>query len=217
MTTQTSAEPCVFVVDDDRSILAAFSRLLGAAGYKVRTYSSPSDFLASHDSAIPGCALFDVGMSEMDGLTLQERLLNEGIDRPVIFVTGQDDLRNGIRAMKAGAMDYLSKPVQEEALLQAVGNAMELDRAARHERTEIASLIQRVEDLTPREREVMAHVVRGRLNKQIASDLGVVEKTVKVHRARVMEKMQVRSVAALVQIADRLASSGLDLETEDKL
>jgi FixJ family two-component response regulator len=216
MTAQPLPEPCVFVVDDDRSILTAFSRLLGAAGYKVRTYSSPADFLAAHDSTVPGCALFDVGMSEMDGLALQERLHHEGVDRPVIFVTGQDDLRNGIRAMKAGAMDYLSKPVQEEALLQAVGNAVELDRVARHERMEIASLTQRIEDLTPREREVMVHVVHGRLNKQIANDLGVVEKTVKVHRARVMEKMQVRSVAALVQIADRLAKSGFDLNAMDR-
>jgi len=211
MTVQTSLEPCVFVVDDDRSILSAFSRLLGAAGYKVRAYSSAADFLAAHDSAVPGCALFDVGMGEMDGLMLQEQLHKEGVERPVIFVTGQDDLRNGIRAMKAGAMDYLSKPVQEAALLEAVGNAIELDRSARCERIEIAALRQRIDELTPREREVMAHVVRGRLNKQIANDLGVVEKTVKVHRARVMEKMQVRSIAALVHVADRLNKAGIEI------
>jgi FixJ family two-component response regulator len=211
VTAQSPPEPCVFVVDDDFSVLTAFSRLLGAAGYKVRTYSSPQDFLAAHDSEVPGCALFDVGMSGMDGLALQERLNHEGVERPVIFVTGQDDLRSGIRAMKAGAMDYLSKPVQEEALLKAVGTAMEIDRETRRERFEVSALLMRVEELTPREREVMIHVVRGRLNKQIANDLGVVEKTVKVHRARVMEKMQVRSVAALVQIVDRLRKSGVEL------
>jgi FixJ family two-component response regulator len=114
--------------------------------------------------------------------------------------------------MKAGAMDYLSKPVQEAALLAAVGSAIELDRTTRSDRLEIEALSQRVAELTPREREVMAHVVRGRLNKQIANDLGVVEKTVKVHRARVMEKMQVRSIAALVHVADRLKKSGIDFD-----
>jgi FixJ family two-component response regulator len=212
MTVQSSSEPCVFVVDDDRSILNAFSRLLGAAGYKVQAYSSPADFLAAHDSAVPGCALFDVRMNDMDGLALQEHLQHEGVDRPIIFVTGQDDLRTGIRAMKAGAMDYLSKPVQESALLAAVGNAMELDRETRRERMELEVLGRRIAELTPREREVLAHVVRGRLNKQIANDLGVVEKTVKVHRARVMEKMQVRSVAALVHVTDRLKKSGIDVD-----
>lgn len=211
MMAATAPEPCVFVVDDDKSILAAFSRLLGSAGYKVRTFSSPADFLAAHDRAAPGCALLDVSMGEMDGLALQHRLLQDGVDRPVIFVTGQDGLQNGIRAMKAGAMDYLSKPVDDEALLAAVDRAMALDREKRREHAKILALRRKLDDLTPREREVMAHVVRGRLNKQIANDLNVVEKTVKVHRARVMEKMQVRSVAALVQITGRLTAAGVEL------
>ncbi|HEX4860191.1 MAG TPA: response regulator [Rhizomicrobium sp.] len=208
MTPTNGPDPCVFLVDDDCSILAAFSRLLGSAGYKVRAFSSPADFLAAHDRAMPGCALLDVGMIEMDGLALQRLLRQEGVDRPVIFVTGQDDLQSGISAMKNGAMDYLSKPVGDEALLAAVGKAIALDCEARRERGEVAALRALFDTLTPREREVMMLVVRGRLNKQIANDLGVVEKTVKVHRARVMEKMRVRSVAALVQIAGRLAGAG---------
>ena len=209
MGVQTSSEPCIFVVDDDRSVLNAFSRLLGAAGYRVRAFSSPNAFLAEHDPSVPGCALLDVGMDEIDGLSLQERLHLNGVRRPVIFVTAQDDITSGIRAMKAGALDYLTKPVQEQALLEAVGAAIEIDRKARQEGMEIAALTRLAEQLTTREREVMTHVVRGRLNKQIAHDLGIVEKTVKVHRARVMEKMQVRSVAALVQIVERLKASNL--------
>lgn len=200
----THITPCVFVVDDDRNILKAFSRLLGTAGYAVRTFDSPKEFLAHHDPAVPGCALFDVGMSEIDGLSLQEHMVSEGNTRPIIFVTGCDNVEAGVRAMKAGAVDYLTKPVQDEALLAAVGTAIETDLKAACARREIAELHARHNQLTPREREVMSSVIRGRLNKQIANDLGIVEKTVKVHRARVMEKMQVRSVAALVHAAERM-------------
>jgi FixJ family two-component response regulator len=202
-------KPRVFVVDDDHSILTAMSRLLGLAGYDVETYASPDDFLARHDPHAPGCALLDVGLGEVDGLTLQNALSEREPERPIIFLTGCDDVRTGIRAMKAGAIDYLTKPVQEAALLAAIEKAMEADRVSRRARDESAQVVHRLEQLTPREREVMAHVVRGRLNKQIANDLGIVEKTVKVHRARVMEKLGVRSVAALVQSVLRLdAASG---------
>lgn len=204
----TPLDPCIFLVDDDRSVLSAFSRLLGAAGYRVHAFSSPRDFLAEHDVSVPGCALLDVGMDEIDGLSLQESLHRLGSRRPVIFITGQDDVASGVRAMKAGALDYLTKPVEERVLLDTVDAALALDRERRCEEAEMAALGHRAGRLTAREREVMAEVVRGRLNKQIAHDLGIVEKTVKVHRARVMEKMQIRSVAELVLIVQRLKLSG---------
>jgi FixJ family two-component response regulator len=199
MSVRQEIKPRVFVVDDDHSILTAMSRLLGLAGYDVETYDSPGDFMARHDPQAPGCALLDVGLGEVDGLALQLALSEREPLRPIIFLTGCDDVHTGVQAMKAGAIDYLTKPVHEAALLAAVEKAVEADRQSRRQRDESAHVVQRLEQLTPREREVMAHVVRGRLNKQIANDLGIVEKTVKVHRARVMEKLGVRSVAALVQ------------------
>jgi len=198
---------CIFVVDDDRSVLTALSRLLTTAGYHVRTFESPRSFLAAHDPEVPGCALLDVGMAEVDGLALQDILTRSGHTRPIIFITGNDDVKTSVRAMKAGALDYLTKPVQDTALLAAVESAIGADIEARRTRGERDGLKSRYAQLTPREREVMALVTRGRLNKQIAADLGIVEKTVKVHRARVMEKMGVRSVAALVHIAEKLASA----------
>lgn len=198
------SQPCVYIVDDDRKILVALSRLLTATGYQVRTFDSPNAFLAEHDPEAPGCALLDVGMGEVDGLALQDILLRDGRSRPIIFLTGHDDAKTGVRAMKAGAIDYLTKPVQDTDLIAAVQNALDADMKARAAGAELAELHRKLELLTAREAEVMAQIVRGRLNKQIAFDLGIVEKTVKVHRARVMEKMDVRSVAALVHIAETL-------------
>jgi FixJ family two-component response regulator len=198
----------VYVVDDDPHILSAFRRLLETVGYKVATYLSPTEFLAGHDPVLPGCALLDVGMTELSGLETQEKLLALGDTRPVIFVTGHDDVRTGILAMKGGARDYLIKPVSDEILLAAVEVAVEADMVASRERVQLAELARHWQSLTQREREVMTHVVRGRLNKQIAGDLNIVEKTVKVHRARVMEKMGVRSVAGLVHIAEWLERAG---------
>jgi len=200
----TSQESCVYIVDDDRAVLTALSRLLSSAGYRVRAFESPREFLHEHDPDVPGCALLDIGMAELDGLTLQERLHCGDGDRPIIFITGRDDAQTGVRAMKAGALDYLVKPVQDVDLLSAVANAIETDLDARRKRSELVRLHRLFDELTPREVEIMRHVIRGRLNKQIAFDLGIVEKTVKVHRARVMEKLQVRSVAELVSIAQRL-------------
>jgi len=196
--------PQIFVVDDDPSVLTALKRLLNSAGFSTRTFLSPLDFLSAHDPDVPGCAVIDVGMDKMSGIVLQERLMLGDSPRPIIFLTGCDDVRVSVQAMKAGALDYLSKPVSDHDLLTAVENAIELDRKARAHRGENAELRRRYDSLTTREREVMAQIVRGRLNKQIAFDLGIVEKTAKVHRGRVMEKMQVRSVAALVRIAERL-------------
>ena len=204
MSDHETAAPCVYIVDDDRSVLNAMSRLLTVSGYFVRAFDSPQDFLAQHDPGIPGCALLDIGMDEVDGLALQEALRRAETARPIIFITGRDDVRTSVRAMKAGAIDYLTKPVTDTTLLAAVETAIATDRKVRREQAEIAALRERFSGLTERETEVMTHVVRGRLNKQIAFDLGIVEKTVKVHRARIMEKLGVRSVAALVHIADRL-------------
>jgi FixJ family two-component response regulator len=198
------ARSTVYVVDDDRSILRAFSRLLGSAGYEVRIFDTPTEFLREHDSSVPGCAILDVRMEEIDGLGIQDRLRQQGSTRPVIFVTSCDDVRTSVHAMKAGALDFLSKPVQEPDLLAAVKSAVEQDLRTRQERDEVQELRHRLERLTTREREVMDQVVKGRLNKQIAEDLAIVEKTVKVHRARVMAKMGIRSAAALVHIANRL-------------
>jgi FixJ family two-component response regulator len=201
---QAATTPQVFVVDDDPSILVALKRLLNSAGFAAQTFSSPREFLAAHDPEIPGCALIDIGMDELSGMELQEKLVLGENPRPIIFVTGCDDVRISVQAMKAGALDFLSKPVMDTVLLAAVENALEIDRSARQSRLEIDDLRRRYETLTPRERQVMAQILRGRLNKQIAYDLGIVEKTAKVHRGRVMEKMEVRSVAALTHIAERL-------------
>lgn len=198
----------IYVVDDDPQILTAFRRLLEIEGYNVATFESPIAFLEAHDPNLPGCALLDVGMTELSGLATQQQLMALGDSRPVIFVTGHDDVPTSVLAMKGGARDYLIKPVPDDVLLAAVANAVTADLSAHQSRMEIANLARRLDSLTPREREVMTHVVRGRLNKQIAGDLDIVEKTVKVHRARVMEKMGVRSVAGLVHIAERLEMAG---------
>jgi FixJ family two-component response regulator len=192
----------VFLVDDDRSILSAYTRLLRTAGYEVEAFESSREFLAKHDPAIPGCAVLDIRMNEMDGLALQEQLSADGSPRPIIFITGCDDVRTGVKALKAGAADYLTKPVDGRDLIAAVESAMATDRKNRTHRAELETIQRRYDRLSARERQVMWEVVRGRLNKQIANDLGIVEKTAKVHRARVMEKMQVRSVAALVHLIE---------------
>jgi FixJ family two-component response regulator len=196
--------PCVYIVDDDPRVLTALSRLLSSAGYKVRTFSSPVEFLRDHDPDQPGCAILDITMSEIDGLTLQEQLLRDESRRPVIFLTGRDDAGAGVRAMKAGALDYFTKPVQDSGLLNAVAAGIEADFRLRQQRSQLLELQRLYNRLTPREVEVLRLVVRGLLNKQIAFELGIVEKTVKVHRAHVMQKLQVHSVAALVRLGERL-------------
>ncbi len=194
----------VFVVDDDPSVLRALTRLFTAAGFKARAFASPAAFLEQHDSAAPGCLVLDVALPGLDGLQLQQALTASGCARPIVFITGRGDIPTSVRAMKGGAVDFLTKPVRDEDLLTAVRSAIEADRLAREAQVEMDALRQRLATLTPREREVLVHVVAGRLNKQIAADLGTVEKTIKVHRARIMEKMAVRSLADLVRIAERL-------------
>jgi len=193
----------VFIVDDDPGVLRALARLVAAAGYRTQTYQSPEAFLARHDAAEPGCAVLDLAMPAVDGLALQQLLLNNGSARPVIFVTGKGDIPASVRAMRAGAVDFLTKPVSGEALLAAVSRARALDAQVRRARNETASIEARLAKLTPREREVLTHVVAGRLNKQIAGDLGTAEKTIKVHRGRMMSKLGLRTVQDLVRLAER--------------
>jgi FixJ family two-component response regulator len=197
----------VFIVDDDAGVLKALSRLLRANGYEIRSFTSPQEFLASHDAVIPGCAVLDVSMPGLDGLELQQALTAGGSQRPVIFLTGKGDIPTSVRAMRAGAIDFLTKPVSDADLLAAIAHAEKEDARTRHINAELESINAKIGLLTPREREVMAHVVAGRLNKQIAGDLGTVEKTIKVHRGRVMEKLGVRSVADLVRLAEKAGIS----------
>ena len=192
----------VFLVDDDPGVLTALTRLLRTNGYEVRAFSSSLEFVAQHDPSVPGCAIFDVSMPDLDGLQLQEALTGDGVERPVIFITGVGDIPVTVRAMKAGALDFLTKPVSARQLLAAIARAIEVDARGRELRGELMTANDRVSRLTPREREVLAHVIAGRLNKQIAADLGVVEKTIKLHRGRMMQKMGVRTVADLVRIAE---------------
>jgi FixJ family two-component response regulator len=175
-----------------------------AAGLEPRAFPSPTAFLQAHDPATPGCLVLDVALPGLDGLELQQALSDTGGARPIVFITGRGDIPTTVRAMKGGAVDFLTEPVDDTELLAAVQQAIAADRLARAARVELDALKQPLASLTPREREVLVHVVAGRLNKQIAADLGTVEKTIKVHRARIMEKMAVRSLADLVRIAERL-------------
>ena len=197
------AGPTVFVVDDDPAVLKSLSRLLRSARFDVATFSSPREFLERHDPSASGCLALDVAMPGLNGLELQEALTAMGSELPTIFLTGHGDIPMSVQAMKRGALDFLTKPVNDEDLLKAVHVAIEKDRLQRQTRAEITEIQQRLATLTPREREVMEHVISGQLNKQTAADLGTVEKTIKVHRARVMEKMKVQSVAELVRLAEK--------------
>jgi FixJ family two-component response regulator len=206
----------VFVVDDDPGVLRALTRLLVAAGFEARPFPSPAAFLEQHDPATPGCLVLDVALPGLDGLQLQQTLTASGAGRPIVFITGRGDIPSSVRAMKAGAVDFLTKPVNDRELLAAVRNAIEMDRRARVAQVELDALGQRLASLTPREREVLAHVVAGRLNKQIAADLGTVEKTIKVHRARIMQKTAARSLAELVRIADKLGITPANRQEEPR-
>ena len=199
-----AAGPRVFLVDDQPAILKALARLLASAGCDVAAYDSAAAFLASGHAAEQGCLVLDLSMPEMDGMALQRELAGHYAALPVIFLTGHGDIDSGVRAMKQGAFDFLTKPVDGDKLVAAVHAAFALNAGLRAAHAERGELRQRYDSLTPREREVLALVAEGFLNKQIADQLGTVEKTVKVHRARVMAKMQARSLSALVRLVDRL-------------
>jgi FixJ family two-component response regulator len=179
------------------------TRLLRSKGHEVRAFASSTEFLAQHDSSVRGCAILDVSMPDLDGLELQATLTASGVGRPVIFITGVGDIPATVRAMKAGAVDFLTKPVESRQLLAAIERAIEMDQKVRESQKDLALINSRISALTPRERQVLTHVVAGRLNKQIAAELGIVEKTIKLHRGRMMRKMGVRTVADLVRMVER--------------
>jgi FixJ family two-component response regulator len=200
----TAVSTLVFVVDDDPSVRKSLTRLLGSSGYVVEAFASAREFLAREPHPGPCCLVLDVRMPGLTGLELQERLVAEGRRMSIVFLTGHVDVPKSVKAMKGGAVDLLTKPVDGKDLLAAIQrcvakSAQDVSTAAR-----VTEVQQRVKVLTSREREVFAHVVTGMLNKQIAAALGIGEKTVKVHRARVMEKMRAGSVAELVRLADRI-------------
>jgi FixJ family two-component response regulator len=194
----------IFVVDDDASFLVAVSRLLRAGGYAVQTFSSSAEFLKRPLTDSRGCVVVDLRMPGPSGMELQAAL--EGADNPlpVIFLTGHGDISTSVRAMRRGAVDFLTKPVKKEALFDAVRRALALDASGRAQRERVGALRERYQALTPREREVLAHVVAGQLNKQIAGDLGTCERTIKAHRAAIMDKLGVESVADLVRFSQEL-------------
>jgi len=196
------AKALVFVVDDNAPVRKSLSRLLTLAGYKVEEFASAHEFLARAPVEGPCCLVLDMRMPGLTGIQLQAALATEGRRMPIVFVTGHVDVPTTVKAMKGGAVDLLTKPIDREALLAAIARAVAKDAADLTDEIRIAEIRQRVATLTPREVQVFARVVTGRLNKQIGADLGVGEKTIKVHRARVMAKMQARSMAELVRLAD---------------
>jgi FixJ family two-component response regulator len=197
-------QPIVFVIDDDDSVRRSLDRLLRSVDLDVETFASAQDFLRKPMPDRPACVVLDLRLPGPSGLELQESLIRSGHDVPVIFISGHADVPSSVRAIKAGAVDFLQKPFSDQALLDIIHGALRRDREARRDRAEVASIRVRFDTLTPRERDVLRLVIQGRLNKQIAGDLGISEKTVKFHRGRVMEKTQAGSVAELVRQADRL-------------
>ena len=198
----------VFVVDDDPSMRRSLDNLLRSVGLDVQAFPSAQEFMPAKRPDVPGCLVLDVRLPGMSGLTFQEELAKSGITLPVIFITGHGDVPMTVRAMKAGALEFLTKPFDDQVLLDAVHAAIERDRARRQQVAGLTALKARYDELTPREKEVMKLVVGGRVNKQIADALGLSVVTVKVHRGQVMRKMLAKSVADLVRMADRLGSSG---------
>jgi RNA polymerase sigma factor (sigma-70 family) len=204
MSSLASKKPVVHVVDDDDSLRKAVTRLLNAAGYDVRAYSSAGEFALAIRDNRRGCVLLDVRMPGPSGLDLQEALAREDEPLPIIFLTAHGDVPTSVRAMKAGAVDFLTKPIERDVLLNAVRTALARDAQSHASHEELRDLRTRFAQLTPRERNVFELVVAGRLNKQIAAELGMAERTVKAHRAQVMAKLRVTSVAELVHLADKM-------------
>jgi len=194
----------VFVIDDDSRVRRSLSNLLIASGYQVRSFESAEMYLAENDADCPGCLLLDVCLSGLSGMDLQRTLMNSSHMLPIVFLTGQSDIQTSVTAMKAGAVDFLTKPIDCILLVEAIERALRRDAQDRLDRNLRRSIQMRFDALTPRERQVMSQVIHGKLNKQIAADLGTGEKTIKVHRARVMSKMQVRSVPELVRLGARI-------------
>jgi FixJ family two-component response regulator len=196
--------PIVFVVDDDPAVCVAVKRLIRSVGIEVQTFNSAQEFLESKRADVPGCLVLDVRLPDLSGLDLQQELATADIDLPIIFVTGHGDIPMSVRAMKAGAVEFLTKPYREQDLLEAIQHGIRQHRTKREQRAEIIELQRRYELLTLREREVFPLVAGGLLNKQVGAQLGASEKTIKVHRGQVMQKMKADSLAELIRMAERL-------------
>src|SRR5208337_1958612 len=205
----------VFVVDDDRSVREGLLDLIHSVGMKAKAFSSAREFLQHERPATPACLVLDVRLPGLSGLDLQRQLRQSGQPVPIIFITGHGDIPMSVRAMKEGAVEFLTKPFRDQDLLDAIHHALKADRAAREQRAKAAELRRRYDRLTPREREVMQLVIAGRLNKQIAGELGTSEVTVKMHRGQVMHKMKAESVVELLRMAETIAI--LDAGTHTKV
>ena len=203
----SESESIVFVVDDDPSVRSAIERLIGTVGLQVQLFGSAQEFLASKLPNVPSCLVLDIRLPGISGLGLQRQLVEANVQIPIIFITSHGDVPMTVRAMKAGAVEFLPKPFHDQDLLDAIHLAIEKDRGSRQQEAELTALRERFESLSPREREVVAMVVSGMLNKQIAAQIGTAENTVKIHRSRAMEKMQATSLADLVKMIQRLPVS----------
>ena len=203
----TEALPTVFIVDDDRGLRQAIHDLVESVGLRAESFASGEDFLRAKRMNRPSCLVLDVRLPQMSGLDFQQRLTETGIQIPIIFITAHGDIPMSVRALKSGALEFLTKPFRDQDLLDAIHQALERDRVAREQESEIHNLQERVRTLTAREQEVMSLVVSGMLNKQIASEIGTSEATVKIHRGNVMRKMKAGSVVDLVRMADKLKPS----------
>jgi len=203
----TEALPTVFIVDDDRGLRQAIHDLVESVGLRAESFASGEDFLRAKRMNRPSCLVLDVRLPQMSGLDFQQRLTETGIQIPIIFITAHGDIPMSVRALKSGALEFLTKPFRDQDLLDAIHQALERDRVAREQQSEIRNLQERVRTLTAREQEVMSLVVSGMLNKQIASEIGASEATVKIHRGNVMRKMKAGSIVDLVRMADKLKPS----------
>jgi FixJ family two-component response regulator len=201
-------DPIVFVVDDDESVRDAVKRLIASVGLRVETFGSTGEFLSAKRPEAPACLVLDVRLPDVSGLELQRDLAAANIHLPIIFITGHADVPMSVRAMKAGAVEFLTKPFRGQELLDAIQEAIAKDRVAWNERAQMAQLLARYNSLTPREKEVLKLVASGLLNKQIGAELGTSELTIKTHRGRVMEKMRAESLADLVKMSEKLSPSG---------
>jgi FixJ family two-component response regulator len=204
---KSAAVPTVFIIDDDRSMRQAIQDLVESVGLRAEAYATGHEFLRRQRTSDPSCLVLDVRLPQMSGLDFQRQLADTGVQIPIIFITAHGDIPMSVRALKSGAVEFLTKPFRDQDLLDAIQQALQRDSAARAEQTEIHALEQRFQSLTVREREVMTLVVSGMLNKQIAAELGASEATVKIHRGHVMEKMQAGSIVELVRMADKLKLS----------